>query len=134
MPATNTGLFKAQKSGKGTREGILKAMEKKRAKTEQMKTVLNGLQKAGVRDEIRAASRTISLNKRKVTRRRSRSQFETRRHSKGDGKGKIKVKGPKGISVRLPESREDRIPQTTTFGDTLTADHKVLDDILLVMP
>ena len=29
---------------------------------------------------------------------------------------------------RDPESREDRKPQATTFGDTITADQKVLND------
>ena len=29
---------------------------------------------------------------------------------------------------RNPESREHSIPQATTFGDTLEADHKVLDE------
>ena len=72
------------------KDEILKAMCRKRAKTEHLEIVLNGPRMASVREEVRAASKNDGKRQR-----RSRLACEARRHSKGDGKGDAKGKGPK---------------------------------------
>ena len=72
------------------KDEILKAMDRKRAKTEHLEIVLNGPRMASVREEVRAASKNDGKRQR-----RSRLACEARRHSKGDGKGDAKGKGPK---------------------------------------
>ena len=63
MPAVKTSLFKWQQLGNDTQEEVLKAMERKRTKTEHMEIVLKGPRKACGREKMCAASNTISTRK-----------------------------------------------------------------------
>ena len=62
MTASKKGLFREQLLAKETQE-TLNAVERKRAKTEHMEIVLNGLRKASAGAEIRAAANGILTKK-----------------------------------------------------------------------
>ena len=71
-------------------------MHRNRSKIANMEVVINGPRRDKVREEIRAAFKHDVNNKGTGKIRVSRSQSETRRHSKADGKEDITGKGSKG--------------------------------------
>ena len=75
-------------------------MRRKRSKIANMEVVIHGPRKDHVREEIRAASSTMLTKKETGMRRRSRSQSETSRHSKGDGKRRSQRERTQKVPVR----------------------------------
>ena len=87
MPAATTGVFKGQRHAKDTQRGNPKGNGKD-TKTEQMEIVPNGPQKSEFAGRFVQLRARLKQNREKGKEKIPQSTFnETRRHSKGDGKG-----------------------------------------------
>ena len=102
MPPKKTDLFQ-DASWKGSTEGNPTGSGKNTSEDRNMEIVINGPRKDNVPEEIRSAFKHDVNKKQTGKRRRSRSQSEPRRHSKGDGKRRYQ-KEVSGMPVDLTEA------------------------------
>ena len=101
IPAKNTGLFKMEQPGKETRTSE-KQRKRHKQRQKNKEIVPNGPRKTSVREEMRAASSTMSTKREQGKEEDPVPSPKREDHQKGDGKRDSKGKGPKGRSTSSP--------------------------------